>query len=263
MHQGRSLTYRFAAAAPLWAGALADATPLPAGRTRRLASGTLKHFAERGAPDERGLLTLGWYRPFLPVTQRYSGPASPYWASKAFLGLLLPEDHPVWTAPEEPAPVDVQDVTMALPAPGWLLHSTAADGIVRLVNHGSDRLPPPPATDVDSPHYARLAYSSATAPQTPGPDNQLARIAAEGTPSRRGRIRPLGAAGRRAASRYGDGIETVSVVHGPWEVRVHRIDSDLQADTVVREGVGPSPTTPRGPRSVPGRAGRWPAGPTD
>lgn len=268
MHQGRSLTYRFAAAAPLWAGALADATPLPPGRTRpgrtrRLASGTLMHFAERGAPDERGLLTLGWYRPFLPVTQRYSGPASPYWASKAFLGLLLPEDHPVWTAPEEPAPVDVQDVTMALPAPGWLLHSTAADGIVRLVNHGSDRLPPPPATDVDSPHYARLAYSSATAPQTPGPDNQLALIAAEGTPSRRGRIRPLGAEGRRAASRYGDGIETVSVVHGPWEVRVHRIDSDLQADTVVREGVGPSPTTPRGPRSVPGRAGRWPAGPTD
>ncbi|MFI5552424.1 DUF2264 domain-containing protein [Streptomyces sp. NPDC051738] len=239
VHQGRSLTYRFAAAAPLWAGALADATPLPPGRTRRLASGTLKHFAERGAPDERGLLTLGWYRPFLPVTQRYSGPASPYWASKAFLGLLLPADHPVWTAMEEPAPVDVQDVTLALPAPGWLLHSTAADGIVRLVNHGSDRLPPPPATDDDSPHYARLAYSTATAPQTPGPDNQLALIAPGGTPSRRGRIHPLGAEGRSAASRYGDGdcdgVVTVSVVHGPWEVRVHRIDGP-GGGAVVREG---------------------------
>ncbi|MDX2605279.1 DUF2264 domain-containing protein [Streptomyces caniscabiei] len=239
LHQGRSLTYRFATTAPLWAGALADATPLPPGRTRRLASGALRHFAERGVPDERGLLTLGWYRPFLPVTQRYSGPASPYWASKAFLGLLLPESHPVWTAPEEPAPIDTDDTTLVLPGPGWLLHTTAADGLVRLVNHGSDRLPPPPATADDSPHYARLAYSSATAPETPaGPDNHLALLAPDGTPSPRGRIRPLGAEGRRAASRYGgpdgDGIETVSVVHGPWEVRVHRVHAPV--GTPVREG---------------------------
>ncbi|MFG2130099.1 DUF2264 domain-containing protein [Streptomyces sp. NPDC048751] len=248
VHQGRSLTYRFATTAPLWAGALADATPLPPGRTRRLASGALKHFAERGAPDERGLLSLGWYRPFLPVTQRYSGPASPYWASKAFLGLLLPAEHPVWTAPEEAAPVDTADTTLALPAPGWLLHSTAADGIVRLVNHGSDRLPPAPATADDSPHYARLAYSSATAPETPpsatGPDNHIALLAPDGTPSPRGRIHPLGTQGRQAASWHrarvsgdtGEGhrVETVSVVHGPWEVRVHRLDAPL--GTPVREG---------------------------
>ncbi|CAM5357639.1 DUF2264 domain-containing protein [Streptomyces aurantiogriseus] len=248
VHQGRSLTYRFATTAPLWAGALADATPLPPGRTRRLASGALKHFAERGAPDEHGLLTLGWYRPFLPVTQRYSGPASPYWASKAFLGLLLPDDHPVWTAREETAPVDTADVRLSLPAPGWLLHSTAADGIVRLVNHGSDRLPPPPAAADDSPHYARLAYSTATAPETPeattGPDNHIALLAPDGTPSPRGRIHPLGAEGRRAASWHralvpgdtgaGHRIETVSVVHGPWEVRVHRLDAP--PGTPVREG---------------------------
>ncbi|MFI7496966.1 DUF2264 domain-containing protein [Streptomyces sp. NPDC049687] len=235
VHQGRSLVYRFATTAPLWAGALADATPLPPGRTRRLASGALKHFAERGVPDERGLLTLGWYRPFLPVTQRYSGPASPYWASKAFLGLLLPESHPVWTATEEPGPVDTADTTLALPAPGWLLHSTAADGIVRLVNHGSDRLPPPPATADDSPHYAKLAYSSATAPDTPpGPDNHIALLAPDGTPSQRGRIDPLGVHGRRAGSRQAGGIETVSVVHGPWEIRVHRVDAP--PGTPVREG---------------------------
>ncbi|MFF8395816.1 DUF2264 domain-containing protein [Streptomyces sp. NPDC016172] len=248
VHQGRSLTYRFGTTAPLWAGVLADATPLPPGRTRRLASGALKHFAERGVPDERGLLTLGWYRPFLPVTQRYSGPASPYWASKAFLGLLLPADHPVWTAPEEPGPVETGDVRLALPAPGWLLHSTAADGIVRLVNHGSDRLPPPPATPDDSPHYARLAYSSATAPETPpvphtGPDNHIALLAPDGTPTRRGRIHPLAVEGAYAASWHravlpgsgeGHGIETVSVVHGPWEVRVHRVDAP--PGTPVREG---------------------------
>ncbi|MET9968898.1 DUF2264 domain-containing protein [Streptomyces sp. NPDC006356] len=255
VHQGRSLTYRFAATAPLWAGALADATPLPPGRTRRLASGALKHFAERGVPDERGLLSLGWYRPFLPVTQRYSGPASPYWASKAFLGLLLPADHPVWTAPEEPAPVDTADVSLALPAPGWLLHSTTADGIVRLVNHGSDRLPPPPATDDDSPHYARFAYSSATAPETPGVDNQLALPDPDGTPSPRGRIHPLGTESGRAGSRAQDGrVETVSVVRGAWEVRVHRLD--VPPDMPAREGgwAVADDTAPPDAHTGPGRA---------
>ncbi|WP_369241575.1 DUF2264 domain-containing protein [Streptomyces sp. R21] len=248
VHQGRSLTYRFATAAPLWAGVLADATPLPPGRTRRLASGALKHFAERGVPDEQGLLSLGWYRPFRPVTQRYSGPASPYWASKAFLGLLLPADHPVWTAPEEAGPVDTADRQVALPAPGWLLHSTAADGIVRLVNHGSDRLPPDPAESEDNAHYTRFAYSSATAPQTPpgaepsGPDNHLALLDSSGA-SRRGRIHPLYAEGRQAASWHAplgpegeapSRITTTSVVHGPWEVRVHRVEAP--AGTTVREG---------------------------
>lgn len=93
------------------------------------ACGALKHFAERGVSDERGLLSLGWYRPYLPVTQRYSGPASPYRAGKAFLGLLLPAGHSVWTAPEEPGPLDTADRRVALPAPGRLPHSTAADGI--------------------------------------------------------------------------------------------------------------------------------------
>jgi hypothetical protein len=247
VHQGRSLTYRFAAAAPLWAGALADATPLPPGRTRRLASGALRHFAERGAPDERGLLTLGWYEAYGPVTQRYSGPASPYWASKGFLGLLLPAEHPVWTAVEEPGPVDSADAYLALPEPGWLLHSTAGDGIVRLVNHGSDRLPPPPATAEDNPHYAKFGYATAAAPDTgeaawaAGIDNHIALVGVDGAVSRRGRIHPLGAGGRRAASWHApaDGvrIETTSVVHGPWEVRVHRVSADATADTAaVREG---------------------------
>lgn len=82
VHQGRSLTYRFAAVAPFWLGALTGASPLPPGRTRRIAGGGLRHFVERGAPDERGLLTLGWYDEFLPTVQAYSGPASPYWQAR-------------------------------------------------------------------------------------------------------------------------------------------------------------------------------------
>ena len=109
MHQGRSLTYRFATTAPLWLGALTGRTPLTPGETRRLSSGALKYFLERDAVDEHGLLTLGWHGPDEAILQGYSGPASPYWASKGFLGLLLPPDHEVWTAAEEPGPAERAD----------------------------------------------------------------------------------------------------------------------------------------------------------
>ncbi|MDF6046244.1 DUF2264 domain-containing protein [Streptomyces sp. JH14] len=254
VHQGRSLTYRFAALAPVWMGALADCTPLAPGLTRRLASGTLRHFVERGAPDERGLLTLGWYDTFLPSTQPYSGPASPYWASKGFLGLLLPADHPVWAQRELPLPIEESDQYTALPAPGWLLHGTRHDGIVRLVNHGSDHNPPAAADDApqageEDPHYARLGYSTATAPESAPHatartvDNHLALLAPDGTPSRRRRIHPLRCEGNLASSWYaaelpGDDrtyrIETTSVLHGPWEIRVHRVEAP--EGVLVREG---------------------------
>ncbi|MFJ3673298.1 DUF2264 domain-containing protein [Streptomyces sp. NPDC090106] len=251
VHQGRSLTYRYATAAPLWAAVLNGANPLPPGRVRRLASGALRHFDERGVPDRDGLLSLGWYRTFLPATQSYSGPASPYWASKAFLGLLVPAEHPVWTAREEPGPTEVADTVLALPAPGWLLHSTATDGVVRLVNHGCDRLPPPPAPELsqDNPHYTRFAYSTATAPETPaeddliGADNQITLLTPQG-PAIRGRIMPDGSPdGRTAGSwhipRTSSGtahgrIDSASAVHGPWEVRVHWVEA--LAGTPVRVG---------------------------
>ncbi|MEW2389308.1 DUF2264 domain-containing protein [Streptomyces venezuelae] len=248
VHQGRSLTYRFATAAPVWMGALADCTPLAPGLTRRLASGTARHFVERGVPDERGLLPLGWYGTFLPATQAYSGPASPYWASKGFLGLLLPADHPVWTEREVPLPIEESDQYTALPQPGWLLHGTRHDGIVRLINHGSDHnLLEGPAQD--DPHYAKFAYSTATAPETAprawerAVDGHVALVAPDGTPSRRLRIHPLSCEGRVAASRHtaqfpGSDeefpIATTSALHGPWEIRVHRVQAPVGA--TVREG---------------------------
>lgn len=248
IHQGRSLTYRFATVAPLWAGALSGATTMSPGRIRRIASGVTRHFFDNGAPDERGLLTLGWRREFLPMTQAYSGAASPYWAAKAFLGLLLPEDHPVWASVEEPAEIERSDVTLALPAPGWLLHGTRADGVVRLVNHGSDRADRPSATPGPDPHYTLLAYSTHTGPVLPaGVDNQLTVTAPDGTVARRARIERLGIGDRRppparpasswAASRFADGpvrVRTTSVVEGACEVRVHVVEAP--AGHEVREG---------------------------
>ncbi|MFB7376519.1 DUF2264 domain-containing protein [Kitasatospora purpeofusca] len=232
VHQGRSLTYRFAATAPLWAGALTGHTPLAPGTTRRIASGALRHFVDRGAIDERGLLTLGWYGPEPRLVQPYSGPASPYWAGSGFLGLLLPPDHPVWTDPELPAPAEERDTVRILARPNWLVQSTAADGLVRLHNHGSDDQPADQVRP-DDPHYARLAHSTATGPTHDGPaDNHLALLT-DGAASERGRIEPVGCGPDWAASLSrprvrgeelaGVTVTTVTVVHGADEARVHLV----------------------------------------
>ena len=215
LHQGRSLTYRFATTAPLWLGALTGRTPLPPGETRRLASGALKYFLDRGAVDDRGLLSLGWHGPDESVLQGYSGPASPYWASKGFLGLLLPPDHEVWTAPEEPAPAERADRVTPIAPPNWLLQSTRSDGVVRLHNHGSE--------DVRyDPYYTRLAYSTVTTPS----DTYDNSVLVAGDPSRTG-IEPLGVGEGWAASRHtaGGGARVTSVVlaRGAVEVRAHLV----------------------------------------
>lgn len=195
--QGRSLIYRFAAVAPVFLGEAIGATPLSPGQSRRIASGAAKYFLDGGAYDD-GLPSLGWLGAFEPMTQGYSGPASPYWTSKAFVGLLLPADHPVWTAVEQPSPRECMDAVQHAEGPNYLLHSTAVDGIARVLNHGSDKYYAP---GPDDPHYRRLAYSSHTAPLfTEDPvDNHFAVLDAQGTPSRRARIHRLESGHLKAA----------------------------------------------------------------
>ncbi|MFJ4686817.1 DUF2264 domain-containing protein [Streptomyces sp. NPDC088789] len=277
LHQGRSLSYRFACVAPFWLGALDDATPLTAGQTRRLASGVLRHFTERGAPDPRGLLPLGWYGEQSAAAQVYSSPGSPYAAAMGFLGLLLPAGHPVWTVPEERLARERADVSAALPAPGFLVHRTAADGLVRVLNHGSCYLMAPPAVERDDPHYARFAYSTRTGPLI-GPeaealrlDNHLALLLPDGTATRRERIHPLALTDRYAASWHRPlppggpvpgvlppPVVSVSVPSGPWEIRVHGLCRP--PGWGVREG-GYALAAEEEPESVPGAWGSAGSGP--
>lgn len=161
--QGRSLTYRFAAAGPFWAGVFADVPSVSHGVLRQAATRIVGHFADHDVPGADGLLTLGWYDAWRPIAQRYSGTGSPYWAAKGLLGLALPEDHPVWTAGVEPLPADHEDHTGLLTAPGWAVAATSDDGVVRVINHGTDHAMPGD-TSADSPLYARLGYSTATWP---------------------------------------------------------------------------------------------------
>ncbi|KQR04191.1 hypothetical protein ASF72_04035 [Arthrobacter sp. Leaf141] len=161
--QGRSLIYRFAAAAPFWSGQLLGQTRLSPGVSRRAASGILSYFMERDALTPDGLLSIGWHGEFPGMKQSYSGSGSPYWAAKGMMGLALPADHPVWTAVEEPLPVEAADTRRLIAAPGWQVNGTVADGVVRVRNHGTDHANPG-STVADSPLYARLGYSTHTFP---------------------------------------------------------------------------------------------------
>jgi hypothetical protein len=245
--QGRSLTYRFAMLAPFWTGAVFDVDAVSPGRARRLASGVLRHFVEHDCLDAQGLLPLGWHASFPSIRQTYSGPGSPYWAAKGFAGLVLPPDHPVWTATEQPLELDDRDVELVVRPAGWLVSGTAADGIVRVANHGTTRgaiawLPgrgaPPaagPGADLpsDDPFYARHAYATHAAPQVAGDpiDSHVALLDARGRPSHRGPMETLALARRLAVSRFrahwddraGPWVTTASALHGPWEVRLARV----------------------------------------
>ncbi|WP_435736023.1 DUF2264 domain-containing protein [Cellulosimicrobium sp. PMB13] len=276
--QGRSLTYRFAAAAPFWVGAIAEVPSHSPGLLRRAASGVVSHFVEHGAPDERGLLTQGWHHEWLPISQSYTGPGSPYWASKGLIGLALPADHPAWTATEEPLPVERGDVLRAVAAPGWVVSGTRADGVVRVVNHGTDHALEGDRVG-DSPLYARLGYSTATAPwsdlasRTSPVEQSVTLVDGAGRATHRTGWRaldtrvdetpgqaPVGVSGSVVRAHWLDaetggrdhghglpGVATdagtltvVSLVRGPWEVRLVRVDelADGVDASTVRLRVG-------------------------
>ncbi|MEV5717700.1 DUF2264 domain-containing protein [Amycolatopsis mediterranei] len=249
--QGRSLVYRFAAAAPFWVGAFTGTSGLAPGLTRRVTGGMVRHFADRSAPD--GLLGLGWHHAWPAMRQAYSGPGSPYWAAKGLLGLALPAHHPVWTDVEEPLPIETGDVARVVPAPGWLVSGRRRDGIALVVNHGTDHARPGDPR-ADSPLYARLGYSTATFPLTSVPDNAVHVLDADGRASHRagfstcyaielpggvlaaasqGRVRwvdtagddsPDHGSGRSGPVVPGPVLTVVSVVRRGVEVRLARLD---------------------------------------
>ncbi|MFF1876944.1 DUF2264 domain-containing protein [Leifsonia sp. NPDC058230] len=264
--QGRSLIYRFAAAAPFWAGVLADVPSTSAGRLRHAANLAVAHFDHAGAPDDQDLLTMGWHRDWRRLAQSYSGPASPYWATKGMLGISLPADHPVWSAPTEPLPVEARDDVRVIRAAGWLVSGTQADGIVRVVNHGTDHSMPGSSVG-DSPLYTRLGYSTATAPLHDGRawrepleqsvvlvddrDRASHRAGMEFVDARLDGDVAVGASVADAhwidpaevQIHHGSGITgattpagrilTVSLVRGPWEVRLVHVDGvDSRARTL-------------------------------
>lgn len=246
---GRSATYRFAVLAPLWAATLADVSPLEPGRTRDLGARVVSHFLDYGAA-ETGLLSIGWHRAFPAIRQLYTSGGSTYWAAKGLLGLLLPANHPEWLATPAVADLDPAARTASLRAPGWLVSRTDGDGIVRVLNHGSDGVRFAANPRADNPFYQRLGYSNVTSPELSRRaiadplESHVALLDDRGVASHRGAIVRVHQGDRIAVSRsrvhWFDGpdsdapadaagavtvrrgpvVTVASVVHGACELRL-------------------------------------------
>lgn len=97
---GRSISYRIASIAAFPFMGLENDPTVNNGWLRRISSGVLKQFMEHPEFMKDNVPTLGFYGAFEPAVQVYSCRGSVYWMGKAFLGLLLPDDNPFWTAKE-------------------------------------------------------------------------------------------------------------------------------------------------------------------
>lgn len=97
---GRSMSYRFASVIPFPLMGLENDPSINYGWMRRISSGVLLQFLKNPNFLQDDIPTLGFYGPFEPTVQSYSCRGSVFWMAKAFMGLMIPEDNPFWTAKE-------------------------------------------------------------------------------------------------------------------------------------------------------------------
>ena len=135
---GRSLVYRFAALAAFATGHFLKIAPPAPGLLRRVSSGCLRYFYERGLFDPEGhFVRQGFHGDFPPAGEAYISPGSPYWCCHGLFALTFDRDDPFWTAIESPLPVERGDFELVLPAPGFVLSGRRATGQVLLLNSRS------------------------------------------------------------------------------------------------------------------------------
>jgi hypothetical protein len=156
---GRSLAYKFGRlGAPILAYR-AGIWPHSAGLLKRIVRLHLQWYDAQGAVDRAGHFIRQELSEFghAAVREDYIDTGHPYWSMHAFTALWqLPEDDPIWTAEEEPLPVEKADFTRAITAPGWILSGTREDGQVRRYSLGSTH-------GEDAPYqakYGKFVYSS-------------------------------------------------------------------------------------------------------
>ena len=97
---GRSISYRTGAIIPFPLMGFQNDPNTNFGWMRRISSGVIKQFFTHPDFMKDNVPTLGFYGAFEPAVQIYSCRGSVYWMGKAFLGLLVPDNNPFWTAKE-------------------------------------------------------------------------------------------------------------------------------------------------------------------
>lgn len=116
---GRSLTYRFAQVSFFSACLMAGVEPFSVGVIKGLIVRHLCDWMRRPIFDRDDVLTIGYGYPNLVMAEKYNAPGSPYWALKTFAILMLPDEHPFWSAKPEPMPKLAEQI--ALPRANMLI----------------------------------------------------------------------------------------------------------------------------------------------
>ncbi len=142
---GRSLCYRFAVAAPLVLAAALPEPPVAPGLARRAMDVSWAAFLREGGlwagTVSQG--PLGAARPEL--LENYCGRGSPLWSLRALIAAyLLPADHPFWSGPTEPLPVERGAFDLTLEGPGLRITGEPASGLVTLRFARNAGAAPPP-----------------------------------------------------------------------------------------------------------------------
>jgi hypothetical protein len=157
---GRSIVYRFGALAPFAVGHFLKIAPDDPGLLRRVSSGCVRYFYERGLLDPEGhFVRQGYHGDFPPAGEAYISPGSPYWCCHGLFALTFDSDDPFWTATEGPLPVEHDDFELVLPAPGFVLSGRKDTGQVLLLNSRSGQEHDFPRHNYTS-KYGKLAYST-------------------------------------------------------------------------------------------------------
>jgi len=148
---GRSMGYRFAQGSLWGALAAADVEAVPWGEAAGYSRRHLEWWWDKPILDPEGRLTVGYGYPNDALVEQYLTAGSPWWATKLFLGLAAPADHPFWmeeaTAPEP----EVRPHPAAR-----AIHVRDVDGHVTRLNVQGRH----PKMRGGRDNYAKFAYSS-------------------------------------------------------------------------------------------------------
>jgi hypothetical protein len=225
---GRSLTYRYACGGVWGALAYAGVEALPWGEIKGHYLRHLRWWSKLPIADRDGILSIGYGYPNLFMSESYNSAGSPYWAFKAFLPLALPDDHPFWTAEEQPARFDDEPVPFR--HPGMVMMHTPGNVVALSTGQQNWEM------RAGAEKYAKFVYSSRYGFSVEADARAYDKGAFDGTlalsdDGRHFRVREQNEVARLAGSLlYSEWlpwadvkVETWLLPASPWHIRVHRI----------------------------------------
>lgn len=169
---GRSLSYRFAASAlfPVAVMAGCKTDPRTAGR---ITAKNIEFFRDNCRTERGGILPEGYLYKAPAVVEGYTSDGGAYWCAKAFLALLMTEEHPFWQGDEARLPAEEGDFIVRPKHSGINMIFSAHDGIVTMYNNTSQYY----QNGMHTHHfgnmrnwYAKFAYNSGAGFACSSPD---------------------------------------------------------------------------------------------